>query len=443
MLRRLHRFYYGLGQLGSQVLLSFIDLAAFWVYMDLFHLHPFASAIGFAIGKLVIAISGPVTGYLSDVTWFRRLGRRKPFILVGAPGLAASCALAFVPTWFVPPNDQLALFLYMVATMAVFNLFYAVLMTPYQALMPEITAPDERVVVSSYQMSLRLLGQVVGTLGGFALPILIPLGLHVVFVLVASLGVFECLCFVPSILVLREEKEEFVPQPGLRLAFGRILGNQNYLSYLLLWCTMTVPTAILARLVLKYASDVLLLQNVEYIAMALVLLGLTFISFFVWTAVSHRAKSKRVPLVISMVVLLAVLPTTLIVGQPLLSAIPTYVQGAVFIGLIAAGVSGWYLLPNPITADIVHEHKNRTAEGRAGGYEGFINLPLNLFQILATIMAGLLMSLPAMPPNTYSLGLLWWGPVASLFVLLSIPLALWVVNPDPLRRPRRMALKKS
>jgi Na+/melibiose symporter-like transporter len=177
--------------------------------------------------------------------------------------------------------------------------------------------------------------------------------------------------------------------------------------------------------------------------MALVLLGLTFLSFFVWTAVSHRAGGKRVPLVISMVVLLAVLPTTLIVGQPPLGAIPTYVQGAVFIGLIAAGVSGWYLLPNPITADIVHEHKNRTAEGRAGGYEGFINLPLNLFQILATIMAGLLMSLPAMPPNTYSLGLLWWGPVASLFVLLSIPLALWIVNPDPLGRPGRMAPKKS
>jgi Na+/melibiose symporter-like transporter len=243
-------------------------------------------------------------------------------------------------------------------------------------------------------------------------------------------------------LVLHEEKKEFVPQPGVRLAFGRILGNQNYTSYLLLWCTMTVPTAILARLVLKYASDVLLLQNVQYIAMALVLLGLTFVSFFVWTTVSHRAGGKRVPLVLSMILLLAVLPTTLVVGQPLLAAIPTYVQGTVFIGLVAAGVSGWYLLPNPITADIIHEHKNRTAEGRAGGYEGFINLPLNLFQILATIMAGLLMSLPAMPPNAYSLGLVWWGPVASLFVLLSIPLALWVVNPDPLRHEKSLALKK-
>lgn len=437
MLRRLHRFYYGLGRLGSQVLLSFIDLAAFWVYMDLFHLHPLLSAFGFAAGKLVIAISGPLTGYLSDVTWVRRLGRRKPFMLVGAPGLAASCALAFVPSWFVPLGDQVAVFLYMVVTMAAFNLFYAVLMTPYQALMPEITEPSERVVVSSYQMSLQLLGQIVGTVGGFALPMLLPLGLEVIFVVVAAFGIFELVCFAPSILVLREEKQEFVPQPGFRLAFERILGNQNYMSYLLLWCTMTVPTAILGRLVLKYASDVLLLQGFQYIIMALVLLGFTMIFFVVWTRVSRRVGSKRVPLAVSMILLLIVLPTTLVIGQASLAAIPTLVQGTFFIGLVAGGVSGWYLLPNPITADIVQEHKDRTREGRAGGYEGFINLPLNLFQIAATILVGLLMSLPATPPNPYSLGLVWWGPVAAAFVALSIPIALWLVETDPLRHSKR------
>jgi len=443
MLRRLHRFYYGLGQLGSHVLLSFIDLAAFWVYIDLFGLHPIASALGFAAGKLVIAISGPVVGYLSDVTWLGRLGRRKPFMLVGAPGLALSCALAFVPTWFVPVGNQFALFLYMVVTMAAFNLFFAVLMTPYQALMPEITAPEERVVVSNYQMSLRLLGQVVGTIGGFALPILLPLGLDVVFAFVATFGVFEVICFIPSISVLQEEKEEFVPQPGVRLAFERILGNQNYVSFLLLWCTMTLPTSMLGRLVLPYADNVLLLRDLQYIGMALALLGFTFIFFFVWTRVSHRTGSKRVPLVISIVLLLVVLPTTLVIDQGPLTAIPTFVQGTCFIGLVAAGLSGWYLLPNPITADIVHEHKNRTAEGRAGSYEGFINLPLNLFQILATILAGLLLSLPALPPNGYSLGYLWWGPVAAVFAGLSIPIALWIVNPDPLRRPKPIAAKKS
>jgi Na+/melibiose symporter-like transporter len=437
MLRRLHRLYYGLGRLGSQALLSFIDLASFWLYMDLFGLGPILSMVGFCIGKLVIAISGPLVGYLSDVTWLRGLGRRKPFMILGAPGLAISCVLAFMPGWFVPLGDTLAVLVYMVITMAAFNLFYAVLMTPYQALMPEITVPSERVVVSTYQMSAQLLGQVVGTIGGFALPMLVPLGLNTIAAFIVPFGVLECFCFVPSILVLREAKEELVPQPGLRLAFSRILGNRNYRNYLLLQCTMTVPTAMLGRIVLPYADYVLRLIGVQYIAMALILLGFTFVFFFVWTKVSHRTGRKRVPLVISMVLLMVVLPTTLFLGQAPLGAIPSYLQGAFFIGLIAAGVSGWYLLPNPITADIVHEHQDRMAEGRAGGYEGFINLPLNIFQIGATIMAALLLSLPALPPNAYSQGYILWGPVAALFVVPSIAVGLWLVETDPLRMSER------
>ena len=137
------------------------------------------------------------------------------------------------------------------------------------------------------------------------------------------------------------------------------------------------------------------------------------------------------PLLLSMLVLLAVLPYTLIVGQPALAAIPTTVQGTLFVALIAIGVSGWYLLPNPIAADIADEDERRTSEARAGGYTGLINLPLNLFQVWATLMAGLLMALPPAIPYTYSLGLLLWGPVAAFFVAISIPIAAFLLNTDP------------
>jgi GPH family glycoside/pentoside/hexuronide:cation symporter len=423
-----------MGRFGAQILLSFIDLAAFWIYIDRFNLHPIFSAIGFSIGKLVIAVAGPLIGYVSDITWTNRWGRRKIFFLFGAPGLAISCTLAFVPTLFISPADQLGLFLYMIGTMAVFNFFYAVLMTPYQAWMPEITEPSERVMVSTYQNGFWLLGQIVGTIGGFALPILLAIGLDAVLIVIASLGVVELFCFLPSFLTLKEEKQDFVPQPGLLQGFQHIFGNPNYRLYLLLQCAMTIPTTMLGRLVLFYASDVLGLIDLQYIIVALVLLGNTFIFYFVWTWMSGRPGGKKIPLILSLVVLGAILPFTIIIGQPFLNTIPTIIQGTIFIGLVAAGVSGWYLLPNPITADIIDEAEHRTSEGRAGGYEGFINFPLNIFQIMGTLLVGALITLPPAIPQPYSLGLLIWGPIAALFVLFSIILVWKFVETDPLQQ---------
>ncbi|MFX1562396.1 MAG: MFS transporter [Promethearchaeota archaeon] len=433
MLKRRQRVYYGMGRFGSQVLLSFIDLAAFWIYIDRFGLNPIFSAIGFSLGKLIIAISGPLIGYFSDITWTNRWGRRKIFFIFGAPSLAISCALAFVPNWFISPGNQLGLLIYMIGAMAIFNFFYALLMTPYQAWMPEITEPEERVAVSTYQNGFWLMGQIVGTIGGFALPMLLSIGQELVFIMISWLGVIAVFCFVPVFISLKEKKQAFVPQPGLRMGFQHIFSNQNYRFYLVLQCAMGIPTTMLGRLVLFYAEDVLGLIDLQFIIIGLILMFATFAFYFVWMWMSKRKGGKRAPLLMSLTVLTIILPFTLIIGQPILATIPSIVQGTLFIGLIAAGVSGWYLLPNPITADIIDEDESRTSEGRAGGYEGFINFPINIVQIMGTMLVGFLLILPIVPPNTYSLGLLIWGPIAALFVAISIALVWKLVDTDPLQ----------
>jgi GPH family glycoside/pentoside/hexuronide:cation symporter len=433
MLRRRQRYFYGMGRFGSQVLLSFIDLAAFWIYIDRFGLNPIFSAIGFSIGKLVIAISGPLIGYFSDIIWTKRWGRRKIFFIFGAPGLAISCALSFVPNWFISPGNQLGLLFYMMGAMAIFNFFYALLMTPYQAWMPEITEPEERVMVSTYQNGFWLMGQIVGTIGGFAIPMLLSIGQDLVFIMISWLGVIAVFCFIPALFSIKEDKQDFVPQPSLSQGFQQIFSNQNYRFYLVLQCAMGIPTTLLGRFVLFYSEDVLGLIDLQFVIIGLLLMLATFVFYFLWTWMSKRKRGKRAPLLMSLTVLTFVLPFTLILGQPILATIPTMVQGVLFIGMVAAGVSGWYLLPNPITADIIEEDESRTSQGRAGGYEGFINFPINIVQIIGTLLAGFLLSLPIIPPNTYSIGLLLWGPVAALFVAISIFLVRKYVDTDPLQ----------
>lgn len=108
----------------------------------------------------------------------------------------------------------------------------------------------------------------------------------------------------------------------------------------------------------------------------------------------------------------------------------TDLQAYIVFGLILTGLSGWFLFPYIIYADFAHVDQIKTGEGRAGVYTGFSSIPLNIFQFFSTLLLSLLLSLPDVPGQTYSVGLLWWGPIASLALILGV-LGLRTVNIDP------------
>ena len=93
---------YGVGRLGSSITIDMADLFTGYVYYAYFGLSedPFLAFLAVAIGKLVIALSSYLSGYLSDRTK-TRWGRRKPFIFVGAPALAFSFFMIYSPHIFL------------------------------------------------------------------------------------------------------------------------------------------------------------------------------------------------------------------------------------------------------------------------------------------------------------------------------------------------------
>ena len=80
---------YGIGRLGSSITIDLADLFTGYVYFAFFGLEedPFLAFLGVAIGKIVIAFSQYFSGYISDRTQ-TRWGRRRPFVIIGAPFLA-------------------------------------------------------------------------------------------------------------------------------------------------------------------------------------------------------------------------------------------------------------------------------------------------------------------------------------------------------------------
>jgi len=228
-----------MGRLGSSALLSLIDLATFWLYLDYFGLGGILTGVAFAIGKLVIAFFGWYFGYLSDITKSQRWGRRRPYILAGSLLLAFSTVMLFIPDHFVPINDQWLMFLYATFFLSLANLSYGLLSTPYMAWLAEIADPQERVEVSAYQNVFGMGAQIVGTLAGFALPVLMASGESQAFFLLLALAIIEVVLYTPALIKIRE-KDRPIPKPDVRREISVVLSNKNYLYWFTLQGLMSI-----------------------------------------------------------------------------------------------------------------------------------------------------------------------------------------------------------
>lgn len=100
--------------------------------------------------SLIGGLVQPLVGVISDRLPPNRLGRRRPFFLIGAPltALALVVLASHPPLWAV------------IAIMTVLSFFLAVAYDPYLALLPEITPPEQRGIVGGGMGVFNMLGAI-------------------------------------------------------------------------------------------------------------------------------------------------------------------------------------------------------------------------------------------------------------------------------------------
>ncbi|MGH2897866.1 MAG: MFS transporter, partial [Solirubrobacteraceae bacterium] len=118
-------------------------------------------AMAIAIARALDAITDPAIGWLSDRTE-SRLGRRRPWIALGAPICALALVALFSPPTSLTPSEAGAWF---TATFALYFLFHAIYEIPYQGLGFELS-PDyrERSGLFAWRMAFIILGTVVASI---------------------------------------------------------------------------------------------------------------------------------------------------------------------------------------------------------------------------------------------------------------------------------------
>ncbi|MFW9975472.1 MAG: MFS transporter [Candidatus Thorarchaeota archaeon] len=427
MLTRIQKIYFGMARLGPSIMLDTLDLASALFYFSIQALPAIYTGSAIALSYLSIMISELTFGNLSDRTPTKRWGRRKPFIMVGAPLMAISFLLVFNPHLFLSEGNVIGLFFYATITMSLFKVFYGMTMTPFQSWMPELTEPEERPAVSAWQNVANFIGFVVGTFGTALLAIeavewgIPPTILYMIFGFIA----IQLLGFLPSLIGLHKEGK-FIPHPSIMNDFRTAIKDRDYVGWLVAQGLLSVGIATIVRTAFPYINDYLSFGVTEFIIFGVELLSVVFV-FFIIYQFSIRKKGKRFTLQLSMMLAVISLPFTLV--------ITTSTAAFLLLAFAGAGVAGYYLMPYIVYADFAHKDEIKTGEGRAGFYTSFPSIPLNGMQAFSAFLWGFIFSLPAVVPvpgqaTLVTQGYLFWGPIAALFIFLSV-LVLFKVNLDP------------
>ncbi len=408
-----------------------------------------AYSVIWAAANWLNAFTDPIVGYLSDRTR-HRWGRRKPWVIIGAPLLALSFYFCWSPVTDTPSfANGLVLFL----ALFCFWLFFTVVVAPYLSLLPEITPYDEERVRLSAIMS--LFGDVLGTMAGNLLPVLaIAVGAILLFP-----GGYQSMAFIGAVLILATfmicilfVKETYVPPPEsvqdqekgiVRKAMAEFVStfkNPAFKPYLVgvffyrmaIMMVLTLTPFIATKILAAYpttGTDMSVLSVLPGVVgdsgvpdwepaagymMMLVLLGA--LVFFVPVSLLAGKTGKRILFVISLAWLGVIMILMSSIGY--WSFISPLFQGISLFLLAAIPVAIALVVMRPLLADVIDADEKMTSRRREGVYNGMEGLIMKMAAGLGPLIVGIIFEAFGSSLENPT-GIRICGPVAGVSLLVA------------------------
>jgi len=426
-----------MGRFGPAFLMTMITMAVFYVYGTSFQLNWFLNGISLAASYVVIGLTHWFTGYYSD-RMESRWGRRRPFVIIGTPGIIITAFLLFVPNWFLDtanPALELVLFTYYIVFLCLFKFFYAFTMTAHQAWLPEITDDAERPLVSGFMNTFNFAADSAGGILGFMTPLLFVAGppeqlSETGLNLLLLFCIITIIFMLPSMVVIRAKPGIKPIERSLREETRVAVRNRTFIGWTLVVGFLSFTLIAITQSLVGFLQEVMLLDSIGALApAALAMLGSTIVFFYLWlTGIKRLGKKKS--LIIGLVLLAVFTPLSAVLRN-IGAAIGYTLAAVLFFVPIGAGMSIYYLMSYVVPADIAQVDEIITGESRSGIYTGFIGVPLNMFQAASSVLLGGLMQLSVIMTGGELSGLMWWGPVFAPFLLIAAFILRYVdIDPD-------------
>lgn len=421
---RAGKLAYAVGSIGDTGFYQVINGWLLFFLTQRILLDPWLAGLAFAISFGVLnALFAPFIGSLSDRVR-TRFGRRRPFIMIGAP----LTILFFVFLWFPPTGGKplaepmgFGVFLFVLVILAAWAWAYSMAAVTWFALYPEMwESVKDRSEVVMYR---QIFGVVGGALAVAVFPILV--------VVMAGhfgefngwiwagllLGVIFAGTYLFSLLGVRERKE-FSADTSLPMGKAIIatFSNKTLRSYvvidLMTWCMTGWLSATMPYFVTKSLG---MTEGDVALLMAPSMIGI-FAFFMIWRAVYIRYGPK--------VTLAAAIITFTLSFLPCLF-VQNVLQGALWAFFVGAAMGGVLLAREVMMGDVVDEDEIKTGARREGSCFGaFIAIEKISFVIIGLSTAVLLSVFIGYVPGKPDPAFMNMGIRIGMFLFIALYMAI-------------------
>ncbi len=348
------------------------------------------------IGRFLDAFDDPLIGHLSDRTK-SRWGRRFPYIFLGAPLLA----LSFVLLWLPIPSA-----IYFFLGLQFFFLMYTIVSAPYEGILPEIAkTSSDRVSTSAWRVLFGVIGAGLGLVGSGIL-----ISFYGFQVMGITLGIVSFIAFWIAILGIRKRLTQQPQSTPMNLyrALIATLKNKQFLIFSLAFILFSMGLNLLTALMPFYVVNLLKLAEGQTALFMAVVLGSMLLALPIQTKLSNRFGKTKI-YAFSMLILGLLFPLLFFTGQ--------IWQTIVVVMLIGLALSGQFIFPNAILADVIDFDETKTGLRREAMYYGMQNTLQKFSFALSSIIFGTTLSVFGATVDN-PLGLRLIGPIAGVTTLL-------------------------
>ena len=397
---------FGIFDLGGNMLFT---LMGFWCLKYLTDVAGLAAGLAGAaimIGKTWDAVTDPVMGFLSDRT-ITRMGRRRPYLLVGAIPMMLTLWLFFTAPAI---SNQTALMLWVTAALMLVNTASTVINVPYSSLTPELTDDyHERSSLNGYRFGCAVFGTIAGAAVVLPLVNVFDGGKHGWSMMGLILGAVMAFVTLLTFFGTKEKKHtpKDIPTESFFSTYKAVFTNKPYillvLTYALHLTAFTFLQSMLAyyiayiyppEFVMKLgvltgntaAGEAALRETLTIFAMmGLLLTAMIFIPISVLV-------SKKIGKKLTYQICFIILGTACIA----VSAAGHLMPLELFLGLLVfagIGVGFSYVAPFAMVADTVEYDAVTTGERKEGAYYGMWTFISKCGMALSIFISGLVLNM--------------------------------------------------
>ncbi|ASJ10084.1 sucrose transporter [Thermococcus sp. P6] len=383
-------FLLGFGFFGISIIWALYNAYVPIFLQDTFHLSRTVTGFVMTIDNLFAVLLLPFLGALSDMTR-TRLGRRKPYILLGAP--SAAIMFALIPV--ARAHESLALFM---GTIVFMNFFMALFRSPVIAFMPDITPSEKRSQANGIINFMGGLGALLAYFGGkflYDMNYAYPFYVGAALMLLANL----------LVVLLVPEPEEY-RVPGEKMKIGKLLSEtsrksfgelgenlrevfasheKSLLAILLAIFLWFVAFNSLETFFTSYAKYHLGIEESTG-AFMIGMFSLSFMIFAIPAGFLGARIGRRKTITLGLAVVVAILVAAYYIGESQHPASSSLNDPVVmtFMGLFFIGGIGWAMVnvnSLPMVVDM-------TTEEKLGGYTGLYYFSSQAANLVAPPLAG-------------------------------------------------------